>query len=151
MGSGLASVSATAPSARRIKPRSESAQGTPAAQLAKRIQARAARVGVIGLGYVGLPLAVEFAKEGFHVTGIDLDARRVDGVNRGRSYILDVPSEELQKLREVKRLSATSNFDVLGAQDAIIICVPTPLRKTREPDMSYILSATEAIAKRVRR
>ena len=123
----------------------------PLTQLARRIEKRTARIGVIGLGYVGLPLAVEFAKEGFRVIGIDLDPKRVDGVNRARSYILDVSSEDLAKLRRLKRLRATSSFDVLGAQDAIIICVPTPLRKTREPDMSYIISATEEIARRVRR
>ena len=121
------------------------------AQLAKRIANRSARIGVIGLGYVGLPLAVEFAKEGFRVTGIDLDPARIQGVNRARSYILDVPSDDLRKLRQARRLKATSSFDVLGQQDAIIICVPTPLRKTREPDMSYIVSATTEIAKRVRK
>ena len=123
----------------------------PLTQLAARIAHRNARVGVIGLGYVGLPLAVEFAREGFQVTGIDLDPKRVEGVNRARSYIGDVSSEDLQKVRRGHRLRATSSFDVLGVQDAIIICVPTPLRKTREPDMSYILSATKEIAKRVRR
>ena len=121
------------------------------AQLARRIQRRTARIGVIGLGYVGLPLAVEFAKEGFTVTGIDLDARRVAGVNRARSYILDVSSDDLRKVRAARRLAATASFDVLGRQEAIIICVPTPLRKTREPDMSFILSATEEIAKRIRK
>jgi UDP-N-acetyl-D-glucosamine dehydrogenase len=105
----------------------------------------------MGLGYVGLPLAVEFAKEGFPVTGIDLDAARVDGVNRGRSYLGDVTSEELAKLRRARTLQATSSFEALPGQDAIIICVPTPLRKTREPDLSFILSATEEIAKQVRR
>ena len=123
----------------------------PLAQLAKRITARRARIGVIGLGYVGLPLAVEFAKEGFRVTGIDLDAKRVNGVERGRSYILDVSSEDLRRLRASGRLRATSSYDVLGSQDAILICVPTPLRKTREPDLSYILSATTEIARRVRK
>ena len=124
---------------------------TPLVQLAKRIAKRTARIGVIGLGYVGLPLAVEFAKEGFGVTGIDLDRKRVNGVNRARSYILDVPSEDLKKLRRARNLRAVASFNVLGKQDAIIICVPTPLRKTREPDMSYILSATNEIAKRVRK
>jgi len=132
-----------------------SARSVPAsaalAQLAKRIATRTAKVGVIGLGYVGLPLAVEFAKEGFRVTGIDLDPKRVAGVNRARSYILDVSSDDLRKVRRARRLSATSSFNVLGVQDAIIICVPTPLRKTKEPDMSFILSATGEIAKRVRR
>jgi UDP-N-acetyl-D-glucosamine dehydrogenase len=130
---------------------SRSVSSKPLAQLAKRIEQRTARVGVIGLGYVGLPLAVEFAKEGFKVTGIDLDPSRVSGVNSGRSYILDVPSDDLRKLRRSKRLAATPSFDVLGQQDAIIICVPTPLRKTREPDMSYIISATQEIAKRIRK
>lgn len=121
------------------------------ADLARRVQSRTAKIGVIGLGYVGLPLAVEFAKEGFTVTGIDLDPRRVEGVNKAKSYILDVTSDDLRKMREAKRLSATDSFDVLGQQDAVIICVPTPLRKTREPDMSYIISATEEIAKRARK
>ncbi len=120
-------------------------------ELERRIAKRTARIGIIGLGYVGLPLAVEFAKEGFTVTGIDLDRRRVRGVNSGRSYILDVPSEDLRQLRRRRRLSATSSFNVLSSQDAVIICVPTPLRKTREPDMSYILSATKEIAQRVHR
>jgi len=120
------------------------------AQLAKRIAARRARIGVIGLGYVGLPLAVEFAREGFQVTGIDLDAGRVNGVNRARSYILDVSSDDLRAMRRARRLRATSSFDALRTLDAVIICVPTPLRKTREPDMSYIISATQQIAQRVR-
>src|SRR3989338_8952196 len=123
----------------------------PLARLVRRIERRTARVGVIGLGYVGLPMAVEFAKEGFSVTGIDLDAGRVRGVNTARSYISDVPSEDLRALRRARRLRATSSFEVLGRQDAIIICVPTPLRKTREPDMSYILSAVQQIARRARR
>jgi len=126
-------------------------RGISLTQLARRIDSRTARVAVIGLGYVGLPLAVEFAKEGFSVTGIDLDRRRVQGVNRGRSYIGDVSSEELRKARQARRLRATSSFSVLSTQDAIIICVPTPLRKTREPDMTFILSVTRQIAKYVRR
>ena len=125
--------------------------GGPLAELARRITQRTARVGVIGLGYVGLPLAVEFAREGFRVTGIDLDPRRVMGVNRGHSYILDVPSADLRALRKAARLQASRSFEALSDQDAIIICVPTPLRKTREPDMSYILSATKEIAARLRR
>ncbi len=123
----------------------------PLAQLARRIRTRTARIGVIGLGYVGLPLAGEFAREGFRVTGIDLDSRRVTGVNGARSYIQDVPSADLRKLRAAKRLQATSSFDPLREQDAVIICVPTPLRKTREPDMSFIISATNEIAKRIRK
>ncbi len=120
-------------------------------QLARRIATRRAHVGVLGLGYVGLPLAVEFAKAGFRVTGIDLDAGRIAGVNAARSYIPDVPSEDLRQLRRAGRLRATSAFDVVGQLDAVIICVPTPLRKTREPDLTYILSATKEIAQRVHR
>lgn len=120
-------------------------------RLKKKISTRTARIGVIGLGYVGLPLAVEFAKEGFRVTGIDLDRRRTAGVNAGVSYIEDVSTGDLKALRKKGRLSATASFGVLASQDAIIICVPTPLRKTREPDMSYIVSATRQIAKHLKR
>ena len=120
-------------------------------QLATRLKAKTARLGVIGLGYVGLPLAVEFAREGFSVLGIDLDPRRVNGVNRGRSYIPDVPSDDLRQLARAKRLRATSSPSELGALDAIIMCVPTPLRKTREPDISFILAAGQDIAKTLRR
>lgn len=123
----------------------------PLVELARRITQRSARVGVIGLGYVGLPLAVEFAREGFRVTGIDVDGSRVDHVNRAQSYIQDVGSKDLQGLCRSGALRATSSYEVLKEQDAIIICVPTPLRKTREPDMSYIISAADEIAKRVRK
>ena len=123
----------------------------PLKTLADRIDARNAKVCVIGLGYVGLPLAVEFAREGFTVTGIDLDKRRVEGVRSGKSYILDVSSEDLRSMKASKKLTATDKFDVLTEQDAVIICVPTPLRKTREPDMSYIVSATREVAKHVRK
>jgi UDP-N-acetyl-D-glucosamine dehydrogenase len=107
-------------------------------------------VGVIGLGYVGLPLAVEFASEGFTVTGIDLDAARVAGVNAGRSYIPDVSANTLAKLVRAKRLLATRTTEHLASLDAIIICVPTPLRKTGEPDVSFILSAAKDIAASLR-
>ena len=149
---GVATLEASARERRREQRRAGPARTTaPLADLARRISTRKARIGVIGLGYVGLPLAVEFAKEGFTVTGIDLDQRRVEGVNKAKSYILDVTSDDLRKMRQAKRLTATDSFDVLGQQDAIIICVPTPLRKTREPDMSYIVSATEEITKRARK
>jgi len=105
---------------------------------------------VIGLGYVGLPLAVEFAREGFRVTGIDVDRRRVEGVTGGRSYIPDVPTRDLQTLVQKRQLTATTQFSTLGELDAIIICVPTPLRKTREPDISYILKAAKPIASALR-
>ena len=110
------------------------------------IKARTARVGVVGLGYVGLPLAVEFAKAGYAVTGIDLSIGKVGAVNKGESYIPDVPSADVAACVAAGRLTATTDFAVVGQLDTINICVPTPLRKTKDPDMSYIVSAVEAIA-----
>jgi UDP-N-acetyl-D-glucosamine dehydrogenase len=117
------------------------------AQLARRIRAKTARVGVIGLGYVGLPLAVEFADEGFQVIGFDLDDVRLKRVNAGLSYIPDVSRAVLAQLVRRKRLAATRDFKQLAQCDAVIVCVPTPLRKSREPDMSFILSAAQQIAR----
>ena len=118
-----------------------------AAALLEKIQGRRARTGVVGLGYVGLPLAVELAKAGFHATGIDLDARKVQAVQEGRSYIPDVPNADVEALRNAGKLDATTDFAVVRELDTINICVPTPLRKTKDPDMSYIVSAVESIAK----
>src|SRR5215216_2393728 len=115
--------------------------------LRDKIRSRTARTGVVGLGYVGLPLAVELGKAGFHATGIDLDARKVQSVNDGRSYIPDVATADVQALRAKGRLDATTDFAVVKDLDTINICVPTPLRKTKDPDMSYIVSAVEEIAK----
>jgi UDP-N-acetyl-D-glucosamine dehydrogenase len=115
--------------------------------LTEKIQTRSARVGVVGLGYVGLPLAVEFAKAGFSVTGIDLEQSKVDRINSGKSYIQDVPEEDVRKLWKHNRLSATSSFAAVAELDTINICVPTPLRKTKDPDMSYIISACQQIAR----
>ena len=117
-------------------------------QLLHRIQTRQARAGVVGLGYVGLPLAVEMARSGLACVGIDLDAKKVSAISRGESYIPDVPSADVQSLLADGRLSATTDFSVVAELDTINICVPTPLRKTKEPDMSYIVSAVEAIASR---
>jgi len=125
--------------------------GSPLARLGQRLKARTARIGVIGLGYVGLPLAVEFAREGFRVTGIDLDERRVAAVNRADSYIPDVPSADLSQFVKDGKLKASSGYTGLGELDAIIICVPTPLRKTREPDISYILGAAQEIVRSLRK
>src|SRR6476646_4570419 len=115
------------------------------------IKAKRARIGVIGLGYVGLPLVTEFARGGFAATGFEVDAAKAASINSGESYIGDVPSSQVKELIDSGRLHATTNFDELGDCDAIIICVPTPLRKTKEPDVSYILAAAEAIKKRLRR
>ncbi|HEV8139347.1 MAG TPA: nucleotide sugar dehydrogenase, partial [Pyrinomonadaceae bacterium] len=110
-----------------------------------------ARIGVIGLGYVGLPLVTEFARGGFAAIGFEVDATKAATINSGESYIGDVPSSQVKELVDSGRLHATTNFDELKDCDAIIICVPTPLRKTKEPDVSYILAAAEAIKKRLRR
>ncbi|HEX8798468.1 MAG TPA: nucleotide sugar dehydrogenase [Terriglobales bacterium] len=115
--------------------------------LKDKIEWKTARVGIVGLGYVGLPLAVEFAKAGFHVTGIDLQQSRVDRLMQGESYVQDVPSGEVSKLVKDRRLDATTDFSIVRELDTINICVPTPLRKTKDPDMSYIVSAADEIAK----
>src|SRR5215831_11272542 len=101
--------------------------------LVDKIQTRTARVGVVGLGYVGLPLAVEFAKAGFPVTGIDVQQSKVDQVNRGSSYVQDVADDDVRELRGNKRIEATSDFSAVAELDTINICVPTPLRKTKDP------------------
>ncbi len=118
-----------------------------AAALLKKIESRSARTGVVGLGYVGLPLAVELARAGFRTTGIDLDDRKVNAVMEGRSYIPDVATADVMALKQAGRLDATTDFSIVRELDTINICVPTPLRKTKDPDMSYIVSAVEAIAK----
>src|SRR6266508_1509267 len=115
--------------------------------LIKNLKEKKARVGILGLGYVGLPLAVVFAEAGFHVTGVDPDSRKVDSLNKGVSYIPDVKKESVEKLVKSGFLSATSDFSVLKEMDAVSICVPTPLRQTGDPDMSFIISATEQLAK----
>jgi UDP-N-acetyl-D-glucosamine dehydrogenase len=118
-----------------------------AATLLERIQTRRARTGVVGLGYVGLPLAVEFARAGFHTTGIDLDERKIRAVSEGRSYIPDVATADVLKLKNDGKLDATTDFSIVRELDTVNICVPTPLRKTKDPDMSFIVSAVESIAK----
>ena len=119
---------------------------TISGSLLEKIQQRRARAGVVGLGYVGLPLAVEFADAGLHTTGIDLDERKVACITGGSSYIPDVPDAEVARLRAAGMLDATTDFSVVSQLDTINICVPTPLRKTRDPDMSYIVSAVQSIA-----
>ena len=114
--------------------------------LLDRITTRRARVGVVGLGYVGLPLAVELGRAGFETVGIDVDAKKVAAVNRGDSYIPDVPGELVAQLVRDKRLSATTDFSVVETLDTVNICVPTPLRKTKDPDLSYVVSAVDQIA-----
>ena len=114
--------------------------------LIKRLEDKSAKIAVLGLGYVGLPLAVIFAEAGFQVTGIDTIQEKVDIINRGESHIQDVPSEQVARLVADGKLKAVTDFAVLEKMDAISICVPTPLRKTGDPDLSYILSAAEQLA-----
>jgi UDP-N-acetyl-D-glucosamine dehydrogenase len=118
-----------------------------ATALEEKIKNRTARVGVIGLGYVGLPLAMEFAKAGFSVTGIDIQPSKVSQLNRGDSYVQDVPTDTVKKWVTGGKFRATSDFSVISELDTINIAVPTPLRKTKDPDMSYIVSACQETAK----
>lgn len=115
--------------------------------LIEKFQRHEGRVVVVGIGYVGLPLVVEFAKAGFHVTGYDKDARKVAMLSKGESYIEDIPTEVLKPLVEKGNIDASTDEAVLGRADAVIVCVPTPLNKTKEPDISYIVSATDAIVR----
>ena len=110
-----------------------------AESLIKKIETREARIGVVGLGYVGLPLAVEFAEAGFSVIGFEVSAPKVESVNRGESYVGDVSSERLAGSVKAGKLEASLDYDRLGEADAICICVPTPLNKTGDPDVSYII------------
>jgi len=120
------------------------------AALTDKIKNKEARVGIIGLGYVGLPLAVEFAKAGYHVVGIDTDSSKVDALNKGDCYITDISADLFSDMVSTGRLRATQDYGAIGELDAISICVPTPLRKTRDPDMSYVVAAADQIAKHLR-
>lgn len=121
-----------------------------ARELKRRIRNRSAKTGVMGLGYVGLPLALEMAKEGFSVTGIDLSKEKVDSINRGISYIPDVPSETISAYVSSDRLRATQSLGAVGELDTINICVPTPLRKNKDPELSYVVAAVEVIRNHIR-
>jgi UDP-N-acetyl-D-glucosamine dehydrogenase len=119
-------------------------------ELKEKIRNRQARIGIIGLGYVGLPLAVEFAKAGFEVTGFDVDTSKVDAINKGESYIGDVPGADVASSVKAGKLKATTDMSKLHDMDAIDICVPTPLRKTRDPDLSYVVLAVDAVRERLK-
>ncbi len=116
----------------------------------EKLASRDATVGVVGLGYVGLPLATAFGDAGYTVLGFEVDPRKAEALNRGESYILDVPAEDVARLLEQGRFSATTDFSRLTECDAISVCVPTPLRKTRDPDLTYIIDATERIKEHLR-
>jgi UDP-N-acetyl-D-glucosamine dehydrogenase len=119
-----------------------------AASFDERLATREARLGIVGLGYAGLPLAMLFAEEGFDVTGIDLDEGRVRAVNERRSYLIDVPDKRYPGVDG--RLGATSDYAAIADLDALTLCVPTPLSKTRTPDISYVVAAAEAVARELR-
>ena len=114
--------------------------------LLKKLADRSAKIGIIGLGYVGLPLATALGEAGFTVLGVDLDQRKIDSLNQGISYIQDVPTEQVVRLHKAGKLLASTDFSTMSEVDAVSICVPTPLRKTGDPDLSYILNATNALA-----
>ena len=117
------------------------------AALLERIRSGGARVGVIGLGYVGLPLVVEFARSGLQAVGFDIDAGKVASIQRGESYIGDVPTGDVRAVVDSGRLTATTDFSILASVDTVNICVPTPLRKTKDPDLSYVVAAVDEIAR----
>lgn len=110
-----------------------------------------AKIGIIGMGYVGLPLAVEFAGKGFQTTGFEIDGEKVKSINSGKSYISDVTTATVRRLSEKGTLKAVSDFKSLKNQDAVIICVPTPLRKSKDPDVSCILASAQEVARRLKK
>ncbi|MBI5598348.1 MAG: nucleotide sugar dehydrogenase [Deltaproteobacteria bacterium] len=119
-------------------------------RLLSKIESSTAKVGIIGMGYVGLPLVLRFCEEGFRVTGFDIDPRKVKNLTQGRSYIKHIPSESIRRHRKTGLFNATADTSRLKEVDAVIICVPTPLTKTREPDMSYVAGTTAVVAKTLR-
>ncbi|TES94265.1 MAG: nucleotide sugar dehydrogenase [Desulfobacteraceae bacterium] len=120
-------------------------------KLLEMIQERTARIGIIGLGYVGLPLAIHFGQKGFNVIGFDLDTRKIDKILHGESYIKHIPADTIRELTNAKQFDVTIDFSRLSEADCILICVPTPLSDKMEPDLSYILETTKTIAENIRR
>lgn len=114
--------------------------------LLDRLTSHQATVGIVGLGYVGLPLAVEFAEVGFNVIGVDLSPSKVESINRGESYIPDIPTSRMKPLVDAGKLRASTSYEALRQADTVSICVPTPLRQTKEPDMSYVIDSVNAVA-----
>lgn len=128
----------------------DSDHGNTHQRLLKMIKEKTAIVGIIGLGYVGLPLAIHFGNRGFKVIGFDLDARKIDKILHGESYIRHIPKESIKELLDKNQLDVTIDFSHLKEADVILICVPTPLTDKMEPDLSYLLSTTETISQHLR-
>lgn len=120
-------------------------------EIIRKIKERKARIGIIGLGYVGLPLVREFVGAGFHVTGFDVDPKKINSLKNGKTYIKHITSVTVAGLQRSKRFTPTTDFGRLGEMDCIIICVPTPLNQYREPDLTYVFETTESIAKHLRK
>ena len=140
----------TTPSQTKAK-KSDSKSASHAAGLMDRLKKRTARVAVVGLGYVGMPLAAAFAEAGFEVLGIDVDERRAALLGRGESDIPDVPAARVAALVAARKFRATTDNAGISDCDAIVVCVPTPLRKNRDPDISYIVAAADGVARHARK
>src|SRR5690242_15615148 len=121
-----------------------------AADLQQKLEAGTARVGVVGLGYVGLPLTMLFARKGFSTVGIDIDSSKIEKLGRGESYIRHISAEGITELLEKRRLEVTADFAIVSSLDACILCVPTPLDEHREPDLSYIRNTAEDVSRHLR-
>ncbi|HHF51295.1 MAG TPA: nucleotide sugar dehydrogenase, partial [Candidatus Aminicenantes bacterium] len=119
--------------------------------LLNKIKSHSAHIGIIGLGYVGLPLVLRFAEENFTVTGFDIDKSKVDALNSGQSYIRHIPESKIKALIETNKFKATSDYSLLQQMDAILICVPTPLNEQKEPDMQYIQATAKEIKKNLKK
>jgi UDP-N-acetyl-D-glucosamine dehydrogenase len=131
-------------------PETRAATTADLTDLLRRIETRTYTVGILGMGYVGLPLAMTFAANGFHVMGFDSDSKKVEALAKGRSYIKHITHAQVAKARDGDCLSATADFDRLGEPDAVLLCVPTPLNRNREPDMTYVEASARAVARQLR-
>ncbi len=116
----------------------------------KKIKEKKAEIGIIGLGYVGLPLAIEFCRAGTHVIGLDLDPEKIDLLSQGKSYIKHIPNEDINQLIQGEKFKGSTEHSLISQLDCILICVPTPLNKNREPDMSYVISTAQKISPHIR-
>ena len=124
---------------------------TPKSQLASRIESNTAKIGILGLGYVGLPLAAAFIEAGFPVLGFDTDEQKIEHLAKGRNYLKHLGQEMTERMRDSGRFVATSDFSRLGEADAVLLCVPTPLGEHQEPDLTYVEVSTRQAAATLRR